>query len=218
MKYIEVDEELYRYIAGKTERIGESASDILRRLLGLSVAEITEAAPVDISEPSMETPAAAKVVDTATAKPQVAATVSAQVSAVSADTATVRSAEPSADASAEKSAEIDFANLLSETSLDAQKGAVGRFLYALECLHAAAPGRFEQVLQIQGRDRLYFATSKEALLKASKSANPKEIGCSGFWVTTNNNIAKKRTILEEALLQLGCDPVRAKSLGELALA
>ncbi len=218
MKYIEVDEELYRYIAGKTERIGESASDILRRLLGLSVAEITEAAPVDISEPSMETPAAAKVVDAVTAKPQVAATVSAQVSAVSADTATERSAEPSADASAEKSAEIDFANLLSETSLDAQKGAVGRFLYALECLHAAAPGRFEQVLQIQGRDRLYFATSKEALLKASKSANPKEIGCSGFWVTTNNNTAKKRTILEEALLQLGCDPVRAKSLGELALA
>lgn len=218
MKYIEVDEELYRYIAGKTERIGESASDILRRLLGLSVAEITEAAPVDISEPSMETPAAAKVADVVTAKPQVAATVSA----VSADIATIRSAEASvdtsADASADKSAEIDFANLLSETSLDAQKGAVGRFLYALECLHAAAPGRFEQVLQIQGRDRLYFATSKDALLKASKSANPKEIGCSGFWVTTNNNTAKKRTILEEALLQLGCDPVRAKSLGELALA
>lgn len=223
MKYIEVDEELYRYIAGKTERIGESASDILRRLLGLSVAEITEAAPVDISEPSMETPAAAKVADVVTAKPQVTATVSAPVSAAPAPvTASVRSAEASADtsadASADKSAEIDFANLLSETSLDAQKGAVGRFLYALECLHAAAPGRFEQVLQIQGRDRLYFATSKDALLKASKSANPKEIGCSGFWVTTNNNTAKKRTILEEALLQLGCDPVRAKSLGELALA
>lgn len=221
MKYIEVDEELYRYIAGKTERIGESASDILRRLLGLSVAEITEAAPVDISEPSMETPVAAKVADVVTAKPQVAATVSAPVSAAPV-TANVRSAEASvdtsADASADKSAEIDFANLLSETSLDAQKGAVGRFLYALECLHAAAPCRFEQVLQIQGRDRLYFATSKDALLKASKSANPKEIGCSGFWVTTNNNTAKKRTILEEALLQLGCDPVRAKSLGELALA
>ena len=33
MKTIEVDEELYRFIAGQTERIGESASDILRRLL-----------------------------------------------------------------------------------------------------------------------------------------------------------------------------------------
>ncbi len=33
MKTIEVDEELYRYIAGQTKHIGESASDILRRLL-----------------------------------------------------------------------------------------------------------------------------------------------------------------------------------------
>ena len=33
MKTIEVDEELYRYIASHTQSIGESASDILRRLL-----------------------------------------------------------------------------------------------------------------------------------------------------------------------------------------
>ncbi|MCL9782581.1 replication initiation negative regulator SeqA [Vibrio sp. S4M6] len=33
MKTIEVDEDLYRYIAGQTQHIGESASDILRRLL-----------------------------------------------------------------------------------------------------------------------------------------------------------------------------------------
>ncbi|WMC12437.1 replication initiation negative regulator SeqA [Oceanimonas pelagia] len=35
MKTIEVDEELYRYIASNTRHIGESASDILRRLLNL---------------------------------------------------------------------------------------------------------------------------------------------------------------------------------------
>ncbi|GAL05459.1 replication initiation negative regulator SeqA [Photobacterium aphoticum] len=33
MKTIEVDDELYRYIASQTQHIGESASDILRRLL-----------------------------------------------------------------------------------------------------------------------------------------------------------------------------------------
>ena len=33
MKTIEVDEDLYRYIASQTQDIGESASDILRRLL-----------------------------------------------------------------------------------------------------------------------------------------------------------------------------------------
>lgn len=35
MKTIEVDEELYRYIASHTLHIGESASDILRRMLNL---------------------------------------------------------------------------------------------------------------------------------------------------------------------------------------
>lgn len=33
MKTIELDEELYRYIASHTQHIGESASDILRRML-----------------------------------------------------------------------------------------------------------------------------------------------------------------------------------------
>ncbi len=35
MKTIEVDEDLYRYIASQTQHIGESASDILRRLLNV---------------------------------------------------------------------------------------------------------------------------------------------------------------------------------------
>ena len=33
MKIIEVDEELYQYIAAQTQSIGESASDILRRFV-----------------------------------------------------------------------------------------------------------------------------------------------------------------------------------------
>jgi len=36
MKTIEVDEELYRYIARQTQHIGESASEILRRLLNMT--------------------------------------------------------------------------------------------------------------------------------------------------------------------------------------
>ena len=49
MKYIEIDEELYRYIASKTERIGESASDILRRLLHLSVETVVVDLPEQLS-------------------------------------------------------------------------------------------------------------------------------------------------------------------------
>ncbi|EPE67642.1 replication initiation regulator SeqA, partial [Pasteurella multocida 93002] len=48
MKIIEVDEELYQYIASQTQSIGESASDILRRLLNFSnkAVEKTEVPPV----------------------------------------------------------------------------------------------------------------------------------------------------------------------------
>lgn len=47
MKTIEVDEQLYRYIASRTLHIGESASDILRRLLALPTEHPVAAPAVD---------------------------------------------------------------------------------------------------------------------------------------------------------------------------
>ncbi|ASK69190.1 replication initiation regulator SeqA [Shewanella bicestrii] len=181
MKYIEVDEELYRHIASKTERIGESASDILRRLLGLSVDAVEQAQPQAISQPSLEA---------TTPEPQIAPQVETLVSAT------------------------DFNQLVDEHKLEQQKGAVGRFLFLLESLYQQSQAQFSQILQIQGRDRLYFARSREELLKASATANPKEIGNTGFWVTTNNNTAKKRAILVEALMQFGCDAQIANGIAE----
>jgi len=176
MKYIEVDEELYRHIASKTERIGESASDILRRVLGLQVTSATTTAPSTVSHPSLEpVPAKAKI----QSKPI-----------------------------------VNVNKLINPEQLAAQKGAVGRFLFILDAIYQVTSGQFEQILLIQGRGRLYFATSKEALLISSKTANPKEIGKSGFWVTTNNNTAKKRKILSEVLLQFGISELQIDSIIE----
>ncbi len=57
MKTIEVDDELYRYIASHTQRIGESASDILRRMLKVSAA--SQAAAPAVKEAAGQAPAAA---------------------------------------------------------------------------------------------------------------------------------------------------------------
>ncbi|MDN3613510.1 replication initiation negative regulator SeqA [Vibrio gallaecicus] len=64
MKTIEVDEDLYRYIAGQTEHIGESASDILRRLLKIDsqgelnpVEEVVEPKGIIVSKDAGFTPA-----------------------------------------------------------------------------------------------------------------------------------------------------------------
>ncbi|MFT5163123.1 MAG: negative modulator of initiation of replication [Alteromonadaceae bacterium] len=49
MKVIEVDDELYQFIASKTEQIGEQASDILRRLLGFEPLVLNEKVPAEKS-------------------------------------------------------------------------------------------------------------------------------------------------------------------------
>ncbi|WP_336281853.1 replication initiation negative regulator SeqA [Cronobacter dublinensis] len=60
MKTIEVDDELYRYIASHTLHIGESASDILRRMLKFSAASHVAAIPAKAELPETVAPAAEK--------------------------------------------------------------------------------------------------------------------------------------------------------------
>ncbi|QSX35236.1 replication initiation negative regulator SeqA [Shewanella avicenniae] len=193
MKYIEIDEELYGYIASKTEKIGESASDIIRRLLALPAVEAVEVQQpaVTLSQPSLE------AVDASAAVPS------------------TPEYQPNSLPDVDEATTTDYQ--FSDAQLNEQKGAVGRFLFALYSLYQQAPTKFDAVLQVQGRDRLYFACSKDALLEASKSSNPKEIGDSGYWVTTNNNTGKKQAILTEVVKALGCSETAAMALVAKAL-
>ncbi|WP_341501135.1 replication initiation regulator SeqA [Gallaecimonas sp. GXIMD4217] len=145
MKTIEVDDDLYQYIASNTQHIGESASDILRRLLGFA-------------QGAAAAPAVAKV-----------------------------------------NGEVPVETLENAGS------AVGRFLAVLGELHGKHGQEFAKVLQIRGRDRLYFSTDAKALNAAGKSTNPKAIPGSPYWVVTNNNTAKKRAIVSQTMAVLGYD-------------
>jgi len=68
------------------------------------------------------------------------------------------------------------------------------------------------VLNIRGRDRLYFATSEQALLQSGKSTNPKEIPGSGFWVITNSNTTKKKSMLTRVAETLGYSAAEAEKI------
>ncbi|MFP2513155.1 replication initiation negative regulator SeqA [Buttiauxella agrestis] len=57
MKTIEVDDELYRYIASHTQHIGESASDILRRMLKFTAGQ-TPATPASTGQTAATTASA----------------------------------------------------------------------------------------------------------------------------------------------------------------
>ncbi|EKE77944.1 hypothetical protein [Gallaecimonas xiamenensis] len=166
MKTIEVDDELYHYIASNTQNIGESASEILRRLLGF--------APLEKPQEKLQD------------KPQVAST--AAVAAAPAAPA----AKPQMEANS----------------------AVGRFIGALTELYQRHGDAFGVVLNIRGRDRLYFATSSEELNQAGKSTNPKAISGSPYWVVTNNNTEKKRTIVAQVMAELGYDEEAVKAFAD----
>ncbi|MBD1388713.1 replication initiation negative regulator SeqA [Neiella sp. HB171785] len=165
MKTIEVDDDLYQYIASQTQQIGESASDILRRLLMPTTSTETTPQP-----PVVETEQAEKAAAT-----------------------------------------FDCADL-DEQTLANQKGVVGRFLIILSHLYHQSPQAFAAVLSIRGRDRLYFAASKNELLAAGSSTNPKAIEGSPYWVVTNNNTDKKKAILSEVCQVLGLDAARQSQL------
>ncbi|MCA1768033.1 MAG: replication initiation negative regulator SeqA [Idiomarina sp.] len=156
MKRIDIDDDLYAHIASHTRQIGESASDILRRLLD-----------IDSNEPQ---PAAQK--------------------------------EP---------AESVF-NRLNEQDVRIQKSVVARFLYILSMLYRCHSGEFSQVLDIRGRDRQYFARSEQALLTSGNSTNPKQIPDSPFWVITNTNTTKKKSMLTQVAQKLGYDSVDAEKI------
>ncbi|GGA73250.1 negative modulator of initiation of replication [Neiella marina] len=165
MKTIEVDDDLYQYIASQTQQIGESASDILRRLLMPTTSTETAPQPPVVETEQVETPAV----------------------------------------------HFDCADL-DEQTLASQKGVVGRFLIILSHLHQQSPAAFAAVLSIRGRDRLYFAASKNELLAAGSSTNPKAIEGSPYWVVTNNNTDKKKAILSEVCQVLGLDATRQSQL------
>ncbi|WP_460857952.1 replication initiation negative regulator SeqA [Rheinheimera gaetbuli] len=153
MKTIEIDDELYQYIAGQTQRIGESASDILRRLL----LGDSEASSEQLSEPAMVEP----VVNS------------------------------------------NIFDLINRQDLQAESSVVGRFLFILSTLARAHKKQFAKVLEIKGRNRLYFGHSAEELSEAGSSTNPKLIPNTDFWVITNSNTTRKKMMLTETALKLG---------------
>ncbi|MDF2180022.1 replication initiation negative regulator SeqA [Aliiglaciecola sp. CAU 1673] len=185
MKTIEIEEDLYRYIAAQTMQIGESASDILRRLLFIHSQE----SPAQIPQ---ITPPKAKVQAKAEAEP---------------------TDEKPVVLVAKK--DDDLFSLLAQKAVTELGSTVERFVEILATLAQVQGDAFAKVLEVKGRNRVYFATSKEALLAAGSSTNPKALPGSDYWVVTNNNTQKKLTMLKEVTSVLGYQEAEIQQLCEL---
>ena len=100
----------------------------------------------------------------------------------------------------------DILDAVSKDALATFTKRVDQFLFVLSAAHKLNAENFSSVESIKGKNRTYFATSKEALLENGSSTNPKAIPDSPFWVVTNNNTAKKTNMLEQVLRNLGYQP------------
>ena len=177
MKIIEVDEELYQYIASQTRSMGESAADILRRLLSLPVhTSIVNDLIITSAETDQKPKQAINVkeVNIKTTKKQSITAINQIVEKVQ--------------------------TLLNSTEFQEESKAVVRFLAILRVLYRTNPESFAQATEsLQGRTRVYFARDEATLLMAGNHTKPKHIPDTPYWVITNTNSGRKMLMLEGAM-------------------
>ncbi len=185
MKIIEVDEELYQYIAGNTQSIGESASDILRRLLNLSPRN----AYVNLSENQSGLTPSSSNEQTKVTEPPI-----------------VFEEEINKPVIRKQSDEVmqktitKLESLLNSEEFKQENKAVVRFLNILTILYRTNPEGFALATEsLQGRTRVYFARDEGTLLMAGNHTKPKQIPDTPYWVITNTNSGRKMLMLEGAM-------------------
>ncbi|HCU0431721.1 replication initiation negative regulator SeqA [Serratia marcescens] len=163
MKTIEVDEELYRYIASHTQHIGESASDILRRMLKFTAGQPVRTLPAASASPSVELEKAAPV-----QRPR------DRVRAVR--------------------------ELLLSDEYAEQNKAVNRFMLVLSTLYTLDAAGFAAATEaLTGRTRTYFAGDQQTLLANGTHTKPKHVPGTPYWVITNTNTGRKRSMIEHIM-------------------
>jgi len=161
MKKIDVDDELYRYIASHTQHIGESASDILRRMLKFTAGAV----PVtSLAAENSEPVAAEKPVNVAQQR--------------------VRAVR----------------ELLLSDDYAAQNRAVNRFMMVLSTLYQLDAKTFGEATEsLHGRTRVYFAGNEQTLLANGNQTKPKHVPGTPYWVITNTNTDRKRSMVEHIM-------------------
>lgn len=186
MKKIELDDELYQYIAGQTQDIGESASQILRRLLNLPAQGSSSVNPVPT--PSSSTSHSTTALET---------------SELSEPETSVQNAE-NTHTSATNLDYDDLLAFLNSEQLANTELSVERFLLILSRMYQDNSDEFARASDsVKGRKRLYLADSEAALEEGGKTCKPRAIPNSPFWVITNANTGRKRIIIAQLMASMG---------------
>lgn len=220
MKTIQIEDDLYQYIASQTQDIGESASNILRRLL------------IDQQTERATTPAVLKPLINDTQQIDVEKSIVAKTANVHKSSDIAKSIANNKDVIGEQAKEElkeqlkedleqathvtgNVFDVLNKEEVMTQKGAVGRFLFILAAFYRCHQKSFNKVLEIKGRERHYFGETAKELEASGSSIKPKQIPESHYWVVTNNNTPRKKLIITEVASALDYTQAQAEELREL---
>ena len=185
MKIIEVDEELYQYIAGNTQSIGESASDILRRLLNLSPRNAYFSLPE--SQSTTVTTSSNEPIQIAEQPPVFEEEINKPVIKKQSDEVMQKTI-------------TRLQALLNSEGFKQENKAVIRFLNILTILYRTNPEGFALATEsLQGRTRVYFSRNEGTLLMGGTHTKRKQIPDTPYWVITNTNSGRKMLMLEGAM-------------------
>lgn len=191
MKTIELEDDLYRYIASQTKDIGESASDILRRLLDVSGSDCADLTKVETVSQPVEN------IDSKTKQTLIKSSTAVEPATVSAPIVI----EPEPVSHSTLPASID--KLIKSKKFKETTVSVTKFIQILSVLYAENPKEFDSATDIKGRKRIYFAKSEKELLSAGSTTKPREIEHTPYWVITNTNTGRKRNIITQLMAEMG---------------
>ncbi|OOF37946.1 replication initiation regulator SeqA [Rodentibacter mrazii] len=199
MKIIEVDEELYQYIAKQTQSIGESASDILRRLLNLPANSSNTLDFVSFDNTINESAVKSNNILTKETKSENVSQTQPEPTSKTVESSAPKTVKKQSETAINQIADKVRA-LLSSSEFQEENKAVVRFLAILRVLYRTNPESFAQATEsLQGRTRVYFARDEATLLMAGNHTKPKQIPDTPYWVITNTNSGRKMLMLEGAM-------------------
>ncbi|MFO6424857.1 replication initiation regulator SeqA [Motilimonas sp. KMU-193] len=207
MKKIELDDELYQYIAAQTQNIGESASQILRRLLSLPPLPNNDRAnvqPSTISTNNASTESATAQHDSDTKRVEKANADQSDVNVNDVQSNVASHAKDTSAASDSLPDATGLQALLDSHELSTIEHSVERFLLMLSAMYQDSPSAFAKASETtRGRKRLYLAASETALEEGGKTCKPRAIADTPFWVITNANNGRKRIIIAQLMASMG---------------
>lgn len=152
MKTIEIEDDVYSYLLSRAQEIGEAATPILRRELGLKAS----GTPSSKQSSADRTPATRKLMA-----------------------------------------------FVEDPMLAGHSTAKDRYLSILSFLATQHKDAFENVLTINGRNRVYFARTKQDI--SGNRTAPRAIPGTPYWAMTNSSTAQKRDTMRRVLSALGYD-------------